>query len=55
MCMSILVVDDDDDIREALIEVLGDEGYGVAGAADGKEALQALARGEYRPASFCST
>ena len=36
---SILVVDDDDDFREALAEVLGDAGYPVQTAAGGEEAL----------------
>src|SRR3954470_23412003 len=47
--MSILVVDDDDDIREAIKEVLEHEGYSATGASNGHEALQALARGEVRP------
>jgi DNA-binding response OmpR family regulator len=33
------VVDDDDDIRDALRELLEDEGYDVCTAADGLEAL----------------
>jgi CheY-like chemotaxis protein len=39
-----LVVDDDRDIREALKEILEDEGYPVATAANGREALAVLAR-----------
>lgn len=35
----ILVIDDDDAIRESLREVLGDAGYEVAVARDGREAL----------------
>lgn len=38
----ILVVEDDYDIREALIQILDAEGYRVAGASNGKEALQFL-------------
>lgn len=38
----ILVVEDDRDIRESLIEVLEDEGYVVASAGDGREALDLL-------------
>jgi CheY-like chemotaxis protein len=39
----ILVVDDDEDIREALVDVLGDAGYPVRVAASGSEALEVLA------------
>src|SRR5262245_13335746 len=38
----VLIVDDDHDIREALSQVLGDEGWVVATAADGREALDYL-------------
>jgi CheY-like chemotaxis protein len=38
----VLVVDDDHAIRETLCAVLRDEGYDVAGARDGEEALRAL-------------
>jgi CheY-like chemotaxis protein len=41
---SILIVEDDLDLREALSEVLRDEGYTVAMAADGQEALDHLRR-----------
>jgi CheY-like chemotaxis protein len=41
---SILIVEDDTDLREALSEVLRDEGYSVAMAADGREALDRLRR-----------
>ena len=37
--VSVLVVDDERDIREAVSEVLVDEGYEVVGAGDGAEAL----------------
>jgi DNA-binding response OmpR family regulator len=36
----ILIVDDDDTVRDMLRRVLMGEGYGVATAADGEEALQ---------------
>jgi CheY-like chemotaxis protein len=36
----VLVVDDDADIRELLVEFLGSEGYDVAAAGDGVEALE---------------
>lgn len=39
---TILVVDDDTDMREALRDVLRDEGYGVSLACNGKVALELL-------------
>jgi len=41
--MSILVVDDDDDVREVLAETLEHFGYPVLQAASGEEALPILA------------
>jgi CheY-like chemotaxis protein len=38
----VLVIDDDEDIREALGDVLGDAGYSVRVAASGSEALELL-------------
>jgi two-component system response regulator MprA len=43
MDMSILVVDDDQAVRDALRRALGMQGYGVELAADGNEALERLA------------
>jgi CheY-like chemotaxis protein len=43
VCRSILVVEDDPNIRECLIELLRVEGYPVEFAADGAEALEKLA------------
>jgi CheY-like chemotaxis protein len=40
----VLVVDDDRDIRDSIREILIDEGYAVACAADGQEALDYLER-----------
>lgn len=40
----ILVVDDDEDVREAVSSALDDEGYEVVVARDGVEALSALRR-----------
>ncbi|HSL93970.1 MAG TPA: response regulator, partial [Bacillota bacterium] len=42
----ILVVDDEDNIRSALLFALRREGYSVVGAADGSEALR-LAKTEH--------
>jgi CheY-like chemotaxis protein len=39
------VVDDDDDTRDVIIEMFGDDGYRVSGARDGKEALEKLRDG----------
>lgn len=44
----ILVVDDDHDIRDALINILRLEGYEAAGATNGAEALDYL-RGHHPP------
>jgi CheY-like chemotaxis protein len=41
---SVLVVDDDIDIRSALIEVLEDHGYVAIGAVNGRDALEKLRR-----------
>lgn len=39
---SVLIVDDDNDIRDVVVETLSDEGYGARGAANGEEALDLL-------------
>lgn len=41
----VLVVDDDPDVREALSSILEDEGYRVASAGNGREALDWLRAG----------
>ena len=41
MSGTILVIEDDDDSRSVLLNVLADEGYRVIGARDGLEGLQA--------------
>jgi CheY-like chemotaxis protein len=40
----VLVVDDDVEIRESIAEVLAEAGYDVALAANGREALEEMAR-----------
>ncbi len=44
---SILVVDDDSEMRALLLDVLRSEGYEVAEAKDGTEAVRALRTREY--------
>jgi CheY-like chemotaxis protein len=46
----ILLVEDDDQLREALTLLLEDEGYVVSGARDGVQALRRLATTEPTPA-----
>jgi CheY-like chemotaxis protein len=41
---TVLVVDDDQDIRESLAQVLVEEGFEVTSACNGAEALQEIAR-----------
>lgn len=43
-CKSILVVDDENDVRETLKDVLEMEGYTVHVAANGKEAIDVLSK-----------
>ena len=44
----LMIVEDDDDIRRALTEILEDRGFDVLGAANGREALDML-RGSVLP------
>jgi CheY-like chemotaxis protein len=46
MSPSILIVDDDRDIREALGEILREEGFEVREAANGQQAMMQLAHGK---------
>jgi CheY-like chemotaxis protein len=45
----VLIVDDDADIRDAVREVLQDEGYATVEASQGREALELLRRAEVKP------
>ncbi|PLS79555.1 MAG: response regulator, partial [Chloroflexi bacterium] len=47
---TILVVDDDSGIREALTDILEDEGYAVRSACDGQAALDLLRQQAEPPA-----
>lgn len=42
---TVLVIEDDRDIREIVMETLADEGYGTMAAANGREALDQLRSG----------
>src|SRR5262249_52491904 len=48
---TVLPVEDDDDAREAVEQILTQEGFHVVAAPDGGVALEVLARGEHR---FCT-
>ena len=50
MAKQILVVDDDDDVRNMLCVILAAEGYATVGAADGIEALRRIRGGDGLPA-----
>jgi two-component system, NtrC family, nitrogen regulation response regulator NtrX len=41
LLINVLIVDDDPEMRKMLSEVLGDEGYSVETAANGKDAIKA--------------
>lgn len=51
-CMKILIIDDERAIRNSLGEILGDEGYAVDTAEDGKMGLEMAAR-EHYDVIFC--
>jgi CheY-like chemotaxis protein len=46
---SVLIVDDDADVRESIADALEGEGYRVAAASNGKEALRLLQDRNLRP------
>lgn len=45
---SVMVVEDDSDVRETIVELLEDEGYDARGAVNGRDALEML-RADGRP------
>jgi len=45
----VLIVDDDEDIRESMIDFLQDHGYAPVGATNGKDALDKLEGGLTEP------
>jgi CheY-like chemotaxis protein len=45
----VLIVEDDEDIRESLMDFLQDHGYESVGAVNGREALEKLGPGHPRP------
>lgn len=47
-----MIVDDDDEIRAALGDVLSERGYGVIAASDGQQALARLEQGQPPDAIF---
>ena len=47
----MLLVEDDEDVREAVEQILLQEGFDVVAAPDGAEALQVLAEGRHQ---FCT-
>jgi CheY-like chemotaxis protein len=48
-CNLVMVVEDDEDIRNGVRDILEDEGYRVEPAADGRDALAKLRAGAARP------
>src|SRR5678816_584689 len=49
MSHTVLVVEDDVDIRQALLEILEDQGFTALGARDGADALDILSRATELP------
>ena len=48
---TVLLVEDDDDVREAVQQILTEEGFHVVAAPDGGVALEVLAKGDHH---FCT-
>jgi CheY-like chemotaxis protein len=44
-CLPLMIVDDDDDLRDALADIMNAQGYEFAAFADGRAALAALEGG----------
>lgn len=49
MCPRIVLIEDDEDIRESLSDFLQSEGYSVQTYPNGKEALEDLAKAQVQP------
>ena len=49
----ILIVDDEEDIRQSLSTVLSEEGYVTTVSPDGEDAIKRLERGERYEVIFC--
>ncbi len=49
MSHTVLVVEDDLDVRQALLEIIEEHGFSAAGVGDGAQALAFLARAEELP------
>ncbi|MCA1826593.1 MAG: response regulator [Myxococcales bacterium] len=49
MASKLLIIDDDDDIRESLVALLRTEGYEVTGARNALDALTILSQGTFAP------
>lgn len=48
----VVVVDDDDDLRDLVVQILGELGFESVGYADGRAALAAMRRPGGRPAAI---
>jgi CheY-like chemotaxis protein len=48
----VLIVEDDEDIRDSLMDFLQDHGYQTTGAANGQEALSKLGTADFRPCAI---
>ena len=48
----VLIVEDDEDIRESLQDFLQDHGYQTLGAVNGRDALKRLAASDLRPCAI---
>jgi CheY-like chemotaxis protein len=49
MTCKLMIIDDDEDIRESLVDLLGHEGFTAVGMPDGSAALAKLSLGDYVP------